>query len=382
MSKLAILVMGYNRLRPLQQVLNSLKRLIIEDEVPLIITIDGGGTPEINDYIQKYEWQNGDKFLHIHSDRLGLRKHFFFAGDQTKQFENVLFIEDDIMPAPYAVTAAKQLCDHYCNDDRIAAGSLYSPMLCEYRDIKFPRVEDSGDCFMLAHPYWGTIWMRKGWANFRKWFEDYECKPELLPPNVAKWRDGSSFKKVFIQYLIETNRTCVYPKIAYATNMGEKGENNKSGLYCFQTNLSLAEPDLRFADYEQQVARYDAFMEIEAEVLKQHVPQLQGFDFTVDLKQVHDSFSTPYVLTTRPVQKSVITFYGKMKPIENGVLMNIEGTGISLARREDVILSKNKAFEQAAEDVLMNYRLHPKTVTKLFSKTWCNELRTRLAKHQ
>lgn len=381
MSKLAILVMGYNRLRPLQQVLNSLKRLVITDTVPLIITIDGGGTPEINEFVRGYEWIYGEKHIYIHQEKLGLRRHFFFAGDQTGKFENVLFLEDDIMPAPYAVEAAKQLCDQYGNDDRIAAGSLYSPLLCEFRDIKFPHVEDAGDSFMLAHPYWGTIWMRKSWEKFRKWFGHYECKPELLPPNVAKWRDGSSFKKVFIQYLIETNRTCVYPKVAYVTNMGEKGENNKTGLYCFQTNLSLARPNFRFVDYEHQIARYDAFMEMESEVLKQYIPQLREYDFTVDLKQVHDTFLTPYVLTTRPVKKAVITFYGKMKPVENGVLMNIEGTGISLARREDVIMNKNEAFAQVAEDILMNYRVHPKTVTKLFGEIWGKELRTRFEKH-
>lgn len=374
MSKLAILVMGYNRFRPLQQVLTSLRRLLITESVPLIITIDGGGTPEINDYVQKYEWDYGEKYIFIHSERLGLRKHFFFAGDQTVQFENVLFLEDDIMPAPYAVEAARQLCDKYGDDERIAAGSLYSPLLCEFRDIKFPRVEDSGDSFMLAHPYWGTIWMRKGWENFRKWFEHYECKPELLPPNVARWRDGSSFKKVFIQYLIESNRTCVYPKVSYVTNMGEKGENNKTGLYCFQTNLSLAKPVFRFADYDHQMARYDAFMEIEAEVLKQHLPQLRAYDFTVDLKQVHHTFPTPYVLTTRPVKKAIMTFYGKMKPTENGVLMNIEGTGISLARREDVIINKNEEFVQVADDIMMNYRIHPKAVTNLFRKIWSNAL--------
>ena len=381
MSRLAILVMGYNRLNSLKHVLESLKKLVITCEIPLIISIDGGGTPEINDFVQKYQWPHGIKQIHIHKERLGLRKHFFWAGDQTEQFDNILFLEDDIMPSPYAVDAAMQLCDQYAGDDRIAAGSLYSPMLCEFKDIKFPRVEDAGDCFMLAHPYWGTVWMKKSWKLFRQWFETYECKPALLPPNVAKWRDGSSFKKVFIQYLIETRRTCVYPKTAYVTNMGEKGENNGTGLFCYQTNLSLVKPQFRYVTFEEQMARYDAFMEIEADVLKRYVPCLKEYDFTVDLKQVRQVFETPYVLTTRPVKKAILTFSGKMKPVENGVLLEIPGMGISLAEREDIIFAENEAYTHLANDILLNYRIHPKAVTKLFIRVWTDFVKVRFAKN-
>ena len=44
-------------------------------------------------------------------------------------------------------------------------------------------------------------------------------------------------------------------------------------------------------------------------------------------------------------------------------------------------MNKNEAFAQVAEDILMNYRVHPKTVTKLFGEIWGKELRTRFEKH-
>ena len=370
-NNIAILVMGYNRVESLKYVLDSLQNLIIEYPTPLIISIDGGGTDEINKLVQSYVWRNGEKKVIIHSKRLGLRNHFLWAGDQTEEYNNILFLEDDILPSPYAVVAARELCSLYANDQDIAAGSLYSPMLCEFSDVKFPRVFDDTGCFMLAHPYWGTIWMKDGWKRFKEWYSDYKPNPSILPDNVAKWRDGSSFKKVFIQYLIETNRTCIYPEQSYVTNMGFKGENNTTGLYCFQTNLAQVPPTFSYCPLSQKVPSYDAFMELTSDVIKRSCPELASFDFTTDFKQVHKVFHTPYVLTTRPVKKAILSFSDRMKPVENGVLLGVKGTGISLALKENVIFETNERYAFIARDIKSNYRIHPKTAWRLLKdSTW------------
>lgn len=367
--KVTIIVMGYNRIEPLRCVLGSLHNLIIDYSTALIISIDGGGTDEINQLVNSFHWPHGKKEVVIHKERLGLRNHFFWVGDQTEKYDTILFLEDDILPSPYAVVAARKLSCLYSKDEDIAAGSLYSPMLCEFTDIKFPRLFDGTGCFMLAHPYWGTVWMKEGWRRFKSWYKTYKCNPEILPPNVANWKDGSSFKKVFIQYLIETSRTCVYPEQAYVTNMGFKGENNATGLQCFQTNLSQIEPVFSYISARKKVPSYDAFMELSSNVIKRKCPELREYDFTTDLKRVHSYFSTPYVLTTRPVKEAILTYSDKMKPTENGVLLGVKGKGISLALREDVIFEKDERYSFASHDIKSNYRVHPRTALKLLTQS-------------
>ena len=50
----AILVMGYNRHEPLRKVLEALKKMKIDSNVDLIISIDGGGTTRVNKLVNEY----------------------------------------------------------------------------------------------------------------------------------------------------------------------------------------------------------------------------------------------------------------------------------------------------------------------------------------
>ena len=86
------------------------------------------------------------------------------------------------------------------------------------------------------------------------------------------------------------------------------------------------------------------------------------------------------VFVTLTVKKAILTFSGKMKPVENGVLLEIPGMGISLAEREDIIFAKNEAYTHLANDILLNYRIHPKAVTKLFIRVWTDFVKVRFAK--
>jgi len=364
MEKMAVLVMGYNRYRPLANLLEALKQLHCNEETPLIISIDGGGTKEINDMVNQYVWPYGEKEVVIHPSRLGLRNHFLWAGDQTQKYENILFLEDDLLPSPYALEAAKQLVSKYKDTPKVVAGALYSPLLCEFNGSKFYKVQDGNDVFFFAHPYWGTIWMKKAWSEFRTWFETYEYKAEYLPRAVQEWKNQSSFKKVFIQYLSETGKTCVYPRQSFVTNMGFAGENAPLSTDSYQSQLQICPPNFRMPEYEQSKSRYDVFFEIDSEIIKEAYPALQNYDFEVDLKQTRTVFTKPYVLTTRAVRNPIMTFSSRMKPLENVFFFDIKGTGISLAKKEDVIMSK-RYWEYAANDIKANYPLEPRVVLKV-----------------
>ena len=116
MSKLGIVITGYNRADSMRNLLNNLLCIKTNVEIPLEISIDNGGTPELNRIAEEFEWPFGEKTVTIHRQKLGLVKHFIWAGDQTERFTNVLFLEDDLLVSPEVINYSLQLIDFYENE--------------------------------------------------------------------------------------------------------------------------------------------------------------------------------------------------------------------------------------------------------------------------
>ena len=355
-NALAIMAMGYNRPNSLRRLLQSLLKLKIDAQVPLLISIDAGGGQDVIDIANAFVWPYGEKEVLVHEKKLGLRDHFFFSGDITEKYENVLFVEDDLVISPESVKFADQFISKYKNEDRVAGASLYDPAYMEGLALRFYKLEDGSDVYFFQQPYWGNVWMKEKWAQFRKWYETYECRPELLPQHIAQWKK-TSFKKVYIQYLIETNRYFVTPRASLATNCADPGLHIQQHTSVFQTPYALKWDDFRFIDFDESVAIYDAFFEIVPEVLKKLNPVLANYDVTVDLYG-RKSQHAQYVITTMPVKKAVLTFNADYKPWELAVANNLIGDGIALAESSDFIRDEHWIKAQLAGDVAKHYGLN------------------------
>ena len=120
--KFAIVVTAYNRAKPLENLLRSLDGLRAGQEIPLVISIDNRGTPEVNRIAEQFVWRHGEKKVLIHEQKKGLRAHFIWAGDQTAEYGNVLFVEDDLYLSPYAADYVNAVIDRYQGDRRVAGG--------------------------------------------------------------------------------------------------------------------------------------------------------------------------------------------------------------------------------------------------------------------
>lgn len=349
-SNFAIVVTAYNRDYALKNLFISLNKIITDLEIPLVISIDNKGTPEVVKLSDEFEWRHGEKKVIVHPDKLGLRSHFIWAGDQTYEYENVLFLEDDLYVSPYVVDYVQLVIEKYKNDDRVAAGALYNPLLCEFDKCKFYQYEDGYDNFFLAHPYWGNIWMKDKWKLFKKWLETYHENPRILPLNVRRWNE-TSFKKLYVQYLAETDRFVVYPRVSYVTNMGETGLHSKTQFRQFQTSFQRGKRNLRFSNFDESKSIYDVFFEYYVPLIKELNSQLNNYDFTMDLRGNHDTYYTEYVLTKRPVKSAVLTFSDEFRPLECNVIENlIPGDDIRLARSEAVIYKTSYGRMQFADD--------------------------------
>lgn len=357
---IGIIITAYNRADSLKNLLKSLSGIKPHPEIkelPLVISIDNNGTEDVNRVANEFEWKYGKKEVIIHKEKKGLVKHFIWVGDQTSRFDQVLFLEDDLYVSPDILFFVKPMIDYYEGKDEIAAASLYNPVLIEATGTKFYQLEDGNDVFFIQHPYWGNVWFRNKWRHFQDFLESYNGPDNsILPSNIASW--DRSFKKIYIQFLIKTNRTVVYPRISLVTNNGDAGIHS-GDLYEYQSNLQLEKKDYKFTDVSDSLALYDAFFEIHPSILKKLNPILKDYDFECDLNGIRTSYSSPYVLTTKPVVNRIVGFTSLMKPTELGIALNIVGDSeVVLCRKDDISKTLNKYFRKRRyRDIRKNYHI-------------------------
>lgn len=353
MINLAIIITAYNRPKSLDNLLKNLLRIRTSIKLPLIISIDNGGTPEVNRIAYNFEWTFGEKKVIIHPNKLGLVNHFIWVGDQTEEYEHVLFLEDDLLTSPEIINYSLQLINFYENESNVAAASLYNPILIEATGTKFYQLQDEYDVYFLQQPYWGNIWFRNKWRDFKDYLKTYSVKPELLPSNVASW--DRSFKKKYIQYLAETGKTVVTPRISIVTNNGNAGIHG-GDMYSYQTVLCLEPRRYRFPKVDQSKSIYDCFEEISPDLLKLYNSRLAEYDFCVDLLGTRTLYPKEYVLTTRKSQNPIMCFSSLMKPTELSIVLNTQGDkGIVLTKVSDIVYEKSYERKRRYKDILKNY---------------------------
>lgn len=351
--KLAIVITAYNRPHSLGNLLNNLLKIRTDIELPIVISIDNGGTPEVNKMANDFKWPFGTKRVVIHPQKLGLVKHFIWAGDQTEEFEHVLFLEDDLLTSPEVVNYSQQLIDFYEDDPQVAAASLYNPILVEATGTKFYQLQDEYDAYFLQQPYWGNIWFKNKWKDFKTYLENYEDKPELIPSHIAEWE--RSFKKKYIQYLVETGKTVVTPRISVVTNNGNAGIHG-GDMYSYQTVLNLEPKHYNFPKIGQSKSIYDCFEEICPNILKIYNAKLNSYDFCVDLLGTRTIYPKEYVLTTRKSKNPIMSFSSLMKPTELSIVLDAEGDqGVVLTKASDIVFEKKYERQRRYKDILKNY---------------------------
>lgn len=364
-----IIISAYNRPDALKNILNSLNNILTDKKIHLIISIDNQGTEFVNKIAYDFIWKHGKKEIVIHKQKKGLREHFIWIGDQTEKYENVLFLEDDLYVSPYILQFVEKAIEKYSNDDRITGISLYNPLISEFDKCKFFQIEDGYDNYFFQHPYWGNVWFKKQWEEFKKWLDTYEENLDLLPKSVQHWNE-TSFKKLYIQYMVEKDRYMVYPRVSYVTNMGEMGLHSKTNFLQFHTSLQMNSTSLRLSSFDDSSSIYDIFFEYSSKLLKKKIKKLREYDFCIDIRGVRTKFFTKYVLTSRKVDNYIFSFGSDFRPQEMNVLLDISGKGIYLAKVEDLRLDKNYLKKRIVDDILCrNYSIGFKEIVSCFIYT-------------
>lgn len=336
----AIVVATYNRPYALQRLLNSIAKADYKGykNIPLVISVDGGGNPQCTRIAEEFEWQYGEKRVITHSENIGLKAHILSCGDLTEQYGAIIMLEEDVYVSPYFYDYSVQTTSYYQSENKIAGVSLYLYRFHEYANIAFfMPIPNGKDVFFMQVPSsWGQCWTQKQWYSFRKWFFKNGDKDivDSLPASVRQWSKKTSWKLFFYAYMVECDMFFVYPYISYSVCMGDEGEHIETKLNVMQNSLSLFPRKYILSPFSKNGVVYDAYME-----LFPHFFWQMGFhsneDFCVNIYGNKTDIKQNCMLSLLPC-KSPIEEYGlDFIPIENNIIFRNEGVGLAFGRTVD-----------------------------------------------
>jgi hypothetical protein len=337
-------VAAYNRPDSLTRILGSIANTICPEgfEPELIISIDNSGSDDCYKVADKFEWIHGKKTVIHHERNLGLKDHILRCGDLSSRYDFIILLEDDLYVSRYFLDYAIKVANYYRDDNRLAGYSLYSYAFNETALKHFVPVDDGTDVYFMQLPSsWGQIWSQRHWQEFRKWLgEDYSpeiMETYLVPENVVRWPD-SSWKKLYIYYMVVNDLYFVYPRLSLTTNFMDAGTHHLSRDNYLQVALQSNSVDYKLIKLAESGSVYDPFCEFLPEKLVQLVRKYEGYNFEVDLYGTKPlrRLKKRYVLTSRKSCNPLYAYSLSLKPHELNMVEDISGSDVFFARTSTI----------------------------------------------
>lgn len=258
-DKIAIVAVGYNRVESLKRLLGSLLNAQYPNkDVPLYISIDASGDETVYNYVDTFVWPNGDKYVNIQRERLGLRNHIIQCGNLTQYFRAIILLEDDIYVSEFFYYYVVEAVNTYYNEERIGGISLYRN---EMRgNLPVYSIWDGSDSFLKQSvASWGECWTDKQWDGFIKWYgihQNDDLSSIDMPIHIKKWK--KAWSKFYMAYLIQTDKFFVFPSVSHTTCFSEVGENGSFTSTIGQVNLLAGPKKYCFRSFND-LTQYDIY---------------------------------------------------------------------------------------------------------------------------
>lgn len=352
-DKIAIVVVGYNRIKSISRLLNSLDNAQYDhSDIPLVISIDCSGDTDLYDYVRKFEWKHGIKYVNIQEQRLGLKNHILQCGDLTRFFRAVIILEDDIFVSEYFYQYVEKAVDFYYDEERVGGISLYQNEM--RNNIPCLFLNDGSATYLRQEAAsWGECWTDTQWKKFRSWYEQFEDNKFAdldIPDYYKKYK--KAWSKYFVAYLVDTNHFFVFPHISHTTCFGDAGEHSNNTSNIGQTNLLCGVPHYHFKPFEEMVC-YDSHGTNNAIYRWLKLTQNElCVDFYCNKKNIR---KCRYLLTPAVLPFTIVRSYGlMMRPMELNVKYSIDGDELFLY---DTINGEGNAASMGYPDTISNYYL-------------------------
>jgi len=339
----AIVVNAYNRPAALERLLTSLQQAIYpsDAQVPLIVSIDRGGSSEVQRLVENFAWTHGSKNVITQAEHLGLVSHFFACGDLAQRYGAIVYLEDDLTVSPVFYAYAAQVLSFYHSDDRVAGCSLFGLWFNGYTQQPFVPLLDGSDGFFVQVPYTqGLAFTAEQWARFTEWQRSPLATVAPSVPLHEAWShfDREDWFPLLARFVITTERYFIFPRVSHATGWGDAGTHFAQASRFFQVPLQRGKQIYDFKTLDEADAVYDSFFELRPDRLNRLTDELCGYDYTLDLygTKSRTNLRAEYVLTSRSCRNPIVSFGKTAWPIEVNVIAHVPGAEIFLCRVEDV----------------------------------------------
>ncbi len=341
-----IIISAYNRPIALQRLLSSLVKASYPDgiQIRLVISIDRGEGMEyanVTKLAEEFSWTFGPKEMIKQSEHLGLVRHFLFCCGLSKTYDQIIYLEDDLIASPAFYTYTSQAFDFYHGEDRLAALSLYALWFNGYTQQPFVPISDGSDVFFLQMPYTqGLAFTSQQWRAFSNWLDkaDRGLSPDSqLHDSFLRFGPEEWFPTM-AKFVVETGRYVLYPRVSLTSGAGDAGVHFDTPSRFFQTPLEGSEKNYHFQLLEQSNAVYDSFFEILPSRLSRLTDAFNGYEYDIDLYATKSPrhLHADHVLTSRKSRAPKISFGKSMWPMEVNVIENVRGDEICFCRTDDV----------------------------------------------
>jgi hypothetical protein len=318
----------------MRRVLQSVQKAhYIQDNIPLILSLDGNFDSETELVCEHFEWKHGSKEIIKHSANLGLKTHLQKCAALSIEYGSVILLEDDLLVSPNFYKYACDALQFYKNQEAIASVSLYNYSVSECGFFPFSPLVDGFDNYFIQYvSSWGVAITDKQWSEFEQWQD--QNKIVDLPSYIKNWGDNS-WKKDFISYMIDAKKYSVFPRVSLTTNFSESGTHSKkSNLFQVQMEIQLNNRPYSFSALNLSNSVYDSFFELEPYIVKNYNKELSKFDFTTDLNGQRPIESNRFYLSTRQSEQPIVSFDSSLRPLEQNVVFNLPGKNINLSLGE------------------------------------------------
>ena len=330
-DKIALVVVGYNRI-------NSLKRLLISleaaqyptSDIPLIISIDCSENKELYSYVEQFVWTHGTKYVNIQKTRLGLIKHIYQCGDLTKLFKAVVLLEDDLFVSPYFYDYVLETVEKYGDNTQIAEISLYKSETNGYVGLPFATLQDGNDVLLMQDvSTWGQCWTEQMWNGFIDWRDshsDRDVESTDMPGEIKKW--DRAWSKYYNAYVVNSCKYVLYPNISLTTNFSDAGEHGGTNNSAVQVSILQGKKKYILKELSE-LTKYDIYGN------NVRITEWLGMkpeEVCLDVYGIHSpSDDFLYILSTKAYPYKVIrSFALNLRPIELNVKYNVKGKGLFL----------------------------------------------------
>ena len=303
-----IAIACFKREAALRRLIKSIREAEFLEKPLIIFSVDHGGADF--HFLDDLSMQGFCVEVVRHKANLGLVGQFHFCGDLTKNYDAVLFLEEDLIISPAIDGYLRATLPIFQSEKRAACLNTTNMPIDEYTGTAILPYDDGGDLYFNQNPYWGKVWLKEGWRQFKDWLsnnrDELPRHVDRLPRNIRDWPE-TSFKKTFIAFIVATGSYVPTPRRSYSSNMGQPGLHAAEKPQ-YRAAMCYGEHKYFPLPFASSLSQYDVFDELLPDVVKKMCPVLSDIDFCMDFKGVRDRFPSDLVLSVRNSSRPLMVF--------------------------------------------------------------------------